>query len=66
MSRRPAIRRKDVDAFAAALEARGLRPCAVDYYPTGKVRFHLVPPADDETTTLDRELAEFEKQNGAR
>ena len=65
MSRRPAIRQSDVDAAAAALEARGLRPCAVDFFPTGKVRFHLVPPADDEYAALDRELAEFE-QNGPR
>jgi hypothetical protein len=65
MSRRPAIRQSDIDAAAAALEARGLKPCAMDFYPTGKVRFHFTPPADDETSALDRELVEFEQKNGS-
>jgi hypothetical protein len=64
MSRRPAIRRSDVDAAAAALEARGMKPCAVDFYPTGKFRFHLTPPTDDQEEDLDSELAEFEARHG--
>jgi hypothetical protein len=64
MSRRPQLRRR-VNAGAAALEARGLRPCAVDILPTGTVRFHITAPttaqSDDD---LDRELAEFEAAHG--
>jgi hypothetical protein len=65
MSRRPSIRQSDVDAAAAALEARGMKPCAVDFYPSGKFRFHLTPPSDDQGDDLDRELAEFEAVHGS-
>ena len=64
LQRRPALRRR-VNAGAAALEARGLRPCAVDILPTGTVRFHFTAPvpAGDEAD-LDRELADFEARHG--
>jgi hypothetical protein len=62
--RRPQIRRR-INAGAAALETRGLRPCAVDILPTGTVRFHLTAPtATDDSHALDRELAEFEARHG--
>lgn len=65
MARRPGIRKTDVDAAAASLLARGLKPTAVDFLPSGGIRFHFgsvatIPPFDD----LDRELAEFEAQHG--
>jgi hypothetical protein len=66
MQRRPAIRRR-VNAGAAALEARGLKPCAVDILPTGTIRFHLTAPSsieDNGDDDLDRELAEFEARHG--
>ena len=45
--------RRRVNAGAAALEARGMRPCAVDILPTGTIRFHLSSPiAEDD---LDRD-----------
>jgi hypothetical protein len=40
-----------VDAAAAALEARGMKPCAVDFYPSGKFRFHLTPLPTIRATT---------------
>jgi hypothetical protein len=62
--RRPQLRRR-INAGAAALEARGLRPCAMDLFPTGTVRFHLTAPtARDDSNELDRELAEFEARHG--
>jgi hypothetical protein len=64
MQRHPALRRR-VNAGAAALEARGLRPCAVDILPTGTVRFHLTAPvAADGVDDLDRELTDFEARHG--
>lgn len=61
---KPSIRRR-VNAGASALEARGLKPCAMDILPTGTIRFHLTAPVsgagDDD---LDRELAEFEARHG--
>lgn len=64
MSRRPGIRSSDVDAAIAALEARGIRPSAIDLLPTGAVRMHLVPLQSDTVSDLDRELAEFEARHG--
>jgi hypothetical protein len=64
MSRRPAIRSSDVDAAVAALEARGIRPFAIDLLPTGAVRVHLAPLETDTVSALDRELAEFEARHG--
>ena len=63
--RRPQLRRR-INAGAAALETRGLRPCAMDILPTGTVRFHISAPtaADDPDDDLDRELAEFEARHG--
>lgn len=64
MSKHPPLRRR-VNAGAAALEARGLRPCAVDILPTGTIRFHLtVSILPEEEGDLDRELAEFEARRG--
>lgn len=48
----------------AALEARGIRPCAIDLMPTGAVRVHISPPQTDTIDDLDRELAAFEARNG--
>jgi hypothetical protein len=65
MARSQPLKRR-VEAGAAALEAKGLKPCAIDILPTGTIRFHLTAPpagtggADD----LDRELAEFETKHG--
>ena len=60
----PRLRRR-INAGAAALEARGLRPCAVDILPTGTVRFHITAPtARDDSHALDRELAQFEARHG--
>jgi hypothetical protein len=64
MPRRPAIRSSDVDAAVAALEARGIRPCAIDLLPTGAIRVHIAPPQADAVDDLDRELAAFEARNG--
>jgi hypothetical protein len=62
--RRPPLRRR-INAGAAALETRGLRPCAVGILPTGTVRFHLsAPTATDDSDVLDSELAEFEARHG--
>jgi hypothetical protein len=64
MQRRPALRRR-VGAGAAELEARGLRPCAVDILPEGTIRFHITAPAGQgNEADLDRELAEFEARHG--
>lgn len=57
--------RRRICASAAALEARGLKPCAVDILPSGIVQFHLTPPSGAATTDdLDQELAEFEAKHG--
>jgi hypothetical protein len=58
MARKPALKRR-LNAGAAALEARGLRPSAVDLLPNDTIRFHLSPPANNDND-LDRELAELE------
>jgi len=58
---KPSIRRR-IGAGWAALEARGLKPCAVDLLPSDVIRFHLSPPAVEDD--LDRELAEFEAKHG--
>jgi hypothetical protein len=65
MTRTPALRRR-VHAGVAALEAKGLRPCAVDILPTGAIRFHLNAPAEAVAVgdDLDRELADFEAKHG--
>jgi len=64
MQRRPHLRRR-INVGAAALEARGLRPCAVDILLTGTVRFHITAPATAQSDDdLDRELAEFEAAHG--
>jgi hypothetical protein len=66
MQRRPHLRRR-INAGAAALEARGLRPCAMDLLPTGTIRFHLIAPGATEESgpdDLDRELADFEARHG--
>ena len=64
-SRRPAIRKSDVDAAAATLLARGLRPKAVDFLPSGAIRFHFEDPSPvQDGDDLDRELAEFEAKHG--
>jgi hypothetical protein len=49
--------KRRTDAGIAALEAKGLKAVAVDYLPTGTVRFHLSQPAETDDG-LDRELAE--------
>lgn len=64
MSRRPAIRKTDVDAACASLLARGLKPTAVDFLPSGGIRFHFADPVTPPDDDLDRELAEFEAQHG--
>ena len=61
--RAPPLRRR-ISAGHAALEARGLKPCAMDLLPSGVVRFHLSPPAGGGDDELDRELAEFEAKHG--
>jgi hypothetical protein len=63
--RRPSLRRR-INAGVSALEARGLRPCAVDFLTTGTVRLHISTPTatDDPDDDLDRELAEFEARHG--
>jgi hypothetical protein len=48
----------------AALEARGIRPSAIDLMPTGVIRVHIAPPQADTVDDLDRELAAFEARNG--
>ncbi len=66
VQRRPALRRR-VSAGAAALEARGLRPCAIDILPNGTVRYHLIARGATEESgadDLDRELADFEARHG--
>jgi hypothetical protein len=52
--RRISLKRR-LNAGAAALEARGLRPQAVDILPDGTTRFHFAPPTETEAD-LDREL----------
>jgi hypothetical protein len=64
MARRRAIRSSDVDAAVAALEARGIRPSAIDLLPTGAIRVHIAPLQSDNMSDLDRELAEFEARHG--
>lgn len=59
-SRKPSLRRR-LGAGAAALEARGLRPCVVDVLPNDTIRYHLSPPAIEDD--LDRELVAFEAQH---
>jgi len=56
---KPSIRRR-IGAGWAALEARGLKPYAVDLMPSDVIRFHLSPPPAE--NDLDRELAAFEAQ----
>ncbi len=65
MTRAPGLRRR-VHAGVAALEAKGLKPCAVDILPTGAIRFHLNTPvlAAVVENDLDRELADFEAKHG--
>jgi len=66
MRRRPVLRRR-VNTVASALEAHGLRPCAIDILSTGTVRFHLTPPiAGGDEADLDRELADFEARHDQR
>lgn len=66
--RKPPLRRR-LGAGAAFLEARGLRPRAIDLLPSGTIRFHIADPGEREAaassdTDLDRELAEFEARHG--
>jgi hypothetical protein len=59
MARKPSVK-KQMNAGHAALEARGLRACAVDLItPNYTIRYHLSPPANDDNN-LDRELADVE------
>ena len=65
MARRPAIRKTDIDVAAASLIAHGLKPKAVDFLPSGRIRFYFEDPSsDDDNEELDRELAEFEANHG--
>lgn len=64
MSAKQPIRRR-VAAGAAALEAKGLKPCAVDILPSGTIRFHISPLVGAGADDLDRELADFEAKHGA-
>jgi hypothetical protein len=63
--RRPTIRKTDIDAATASLLARGLKPTAIDFLPSGGIRFHFGASAKQADEDLDRELAEFEAQHGA-
>jgi hypothetical protein len=62
--RRPSIRKTDIDAATASLLARGLKPTAIDFLPSGGIRFHFEVIAKQADDDLDRELAEFEAQHG--
>jgi len=42
----------------------GLSPAALDSLPDGTYRWHFTPPAANDETALDRELAEFEAKHG--
>lgn len=66
--RKPPLRRR-LGVCAAVLEARGMRPRAIDLLPSGTIRFHIAEPGEGETAVssdsdLDRELAEFEARHG--
>lgn len=64
MPRRPAIRKSDIDAAAASLLARGLRPRAIDFLPSGAIRFHIDEPVATAENELDAELTAFEASHG--
>jgi hypothetical protein len=58
---RPAIKSK-IKVAAAAIEAAGLKPHALDVLPTGAIRFYFAPP--DTGCDLDRDLDEFIRAKG--
>jgi hypothetical protein len=60
MSRRAAIKSK-IKSAAAAIEAAGLKPHALDVLPSGGIRFYFAAP---EGSDLDRELDEFIRAKG--
>ena len=64
MSRRPPIRKSDIENAAATLLAHGLRPKAIDFLPSGGIRFHFDDPTVPATDELDKELAELEARHG--
>ena len=64
MPRRPAIRKTDIDTAVASFMARGLKPTAADFLPSGGIRFHFIEPSTPPDDDLDRELAAFEAKHG--
>lgn len=64
MSRRPAIRKTDVNAAVAPLLQHGLRPTAIDFLPGGGIRCHFHEINLNASDDLDKELLAFEAKHG--
>jgi hypothetical protein len=63
-TRRPRLRLAELKDTLRILRESGVSPCALDTLPDGTYRWHFTPPASNDETALDRELAEFEAQHG--
>ena len=57
--RRPTIRKTDIDAATASLLARGLKPTAIDFLPSGGIRFHFGASAKQADRALDAAATEL-------
>lgn len=65
MTRRPAVRKSDLNAALSALVAQGMKPRSIRYHADGGFTFDFEErPAPANDDALDVELAAFEARHG--